>query len=123
MSERVREIEFKGRTMVYCDLSNTQGEEIKRITDEVDRRVMEKGTDDQLFLINVEDCVVDNAALQAFKASAFRLRPYLKASASFGVTGLKMIFMNAINKFSGINVTAHPTMREAQEYLVQQAEA
>ena len=121
ISERISEIEYKGKTILYCNLSNAQESEIKAATDEVDRRVIEKGTRDQLFLVNVQNCTIDREALQAFKESARRIEPYLKGSASFGVTGMKLVFMNAINRFSGMSVTAHPSMKEAQEYLIDQA--
>ncbi len=122
MSERVKEITYKGKTILYCDLSNAKGDEIKAATDQVDQIVIDKGTTDQLFLINVENCLIDSEALQAFKESGKRLQPYLIASASFGLSGLKTIFMNAINKFSGMGVTAHPSMDDAKEYLASQAD-
>ncbi|MCP4541995.1 MAG: hypothetical protein GY832_33110 [Chloroflexi bacterium] len=120
MSERVKEIVYKGKTIVYCDLSNTKGDEIKTTTDRVDQIVIDKGTSDQLFLVNINDCVIDPKALQVFKESAKRLQPYLKGSASFGLSGLKALFMNAINRFSGMGMTAHPSMEDAKEYLVLQ---
>jgi hypothetical protein len=122
MSERVKEITYKGKTIVYCDLSNAKSEQVKGITDAADRMIIDKGTNDQLFLVNITDCTIDAQALTAFKESGKRLQPYLKAGASFGLTGLKPFFMNAINKFSGMNMTAHQSMDEAKEYLISQSE-
>ncbi len=121
MNERVKEIEHKGKTILYCDLSNTKSDEIKPATDEVDRRVIAKGTRDQLFLVNIENCAIDTAGLQTFKESSQSIQPYLKGGASFGLTGLKPLFLNAINKVSGINMTAHSSMDAALEYLIEQA--
>jgi hypothetical protein len=121
ISERISEIEYKGKTILYCNLTNARGSEIKAATDEVDRRVIEKGARDQLFLVNVQNCTIDREALQAFKESAKRIESYVKGSASFGVSGMKLVFMNAINRFSGMNVAAHPSMKEAQEYLINKA--
>jgi hypothetical protein len=121
MSERVTEIEYKGRTIVYCDLSNGTAEDIKTVTAEVDQLIIDKGTTDQLFLVNIEDCAIDAEGLKCFKESSQRIQPYLKAGASFGLTGLKPIFLNAINRVSGINVTAHSSMEEAKEYLIRES--
>jgi hypothetical protein len=121
MSERIKEIQYKGKTILYCDLSNARSDQVKALTDEVDRRVIAKGTSDQLFLVNIEGCAIDTQALQAFKESGKRLQSYLRAGASFGLTGLKPVFLNAINRFSGMNMTAHPSMEAAKEYLISQA--
>ena len=121
MSDRVTEIEYKGKTIVYCDLSNGTSEEVKTVTAEVDQLIIDKGTTDQLFLVNIQDCVIDIEALNHFKESSKRIQPHLKAGASFGLTGLKPIFLNAINRVSGINVTAHSSMEEAKEYLIRES--
>ena len=121
MSERVKEIKYKGKTIVYCDLSNAKASEIKPATDEVDQRIIGKGTRDQLFLINIENCAIDTQGLQTFKESGKAIQPYLRAGASFGLTGLKPLFLNAINKFSGMNVTAHSSKDKALEYLIREA--
>ena len=69
VSDRVKEIVYQGKTIVYCDLSNTRGDEIKTITDQVDELIMDKGANDQLFLVNITDCIIDRDALKAFKES------------------------------------------------------
>jgi hypothetical protein len=121
MNERVKEITYKGKRIVYCDLSDAKAEEAKGIMDEVVRVIMGKGTSDQLLLVNIESFAIDSEVLENLKVGAKRVRPYLKAVAGFGLTGLKYIFMNAINRFSGSNGTAHQSMEEAKEYLISQA--
>jgi len=121
MSERVTEIEYKGKTIVYCNLANGTPQDVETATAQVDQLIIDKGTEDQLFLVNITDCTIDLDAMRHFKASSQRIQPYIKAGASFGVTGLKPIFLNAINRISGINVVAFASKEEALEYLVSQS--
>ena len=120
MSERVKEIHHKGKRIVYCDLSNAKGDEIRETTNLVDKTIIDKGTRDQLFLVNIKDCLIDRDALTTLKESSIRIRPYLKASASFGLTGLKSMILNIINKFTNLGMTAHPDMEKAKDYLAAQ---
>jgi hypothetical protein len=123
MSERVSDITYNGKTIVYCDLANAEPKEIKATTDTVDRKIIAKGTNDQLFLVNISNCVIDNASMKVFKESAKKIQPYLKAGACFGLSGLKTILLNAINRFANTNMTAHKSMEEAKNALVAKAEA
>ncbi len=73
---------------------------------------------DQLTLIDVTDAFVNTAIVNKFKDAAKISKPYTKKMAVVGVTGIKAIFLNAINLFSKLEVRPFATIEEAKKWLI-----
>lgn len=71
-------------------------------------------------LASIEDMHFNTTIKDMFNELLKSNKPYVKASAIVGVTGLKQIVFNGIMKISGRDVKAFSSIAEAKDWLAQQ---
>lgn len=87
---------------------------IERITDLTFR----SGKKDILLIVDVTGAYANKEVVSAFSESGKKSKVLLKKTAVVGITGVKKIFLNIVNKFTGLNAKALSSMEEAKEWLI-----
>ncbi len=116
--KRMKWITYKENEILLDDYTNIYPEQfaplIKRITD----LTFQSGKKDILLIVDVTGAYANKEAVDAFVEASKKSKPLLKKTAVVGITGVKKIFLNIVNKFSGVNAKAVASMEDAKEWLL-----
>jgi hypothetical protein len=74
-----------------------------------------------LVISNLTGCVVNKRTVEAFKQFTLHNKPYIRASAVYGLSGFTRIFGNAVNHFSKRDITLFDDVEKAKYWLVTKA--
>jgi|DewCreStandDraft_4_1066084.scaffolds.fasta_scaffold14295_4 hypothetical protein len=118
--ERIRFIEYKGKKILYTDVSNAKIEEAYKIMQEQQKIIFTFPENSLLIVINFENCEVTPKATYDLKEIVLQNKPYVKAAAVIGIGGVKKIILNAVSKFAGRNFYVCDKLEDALEWLVKQ---
>ena len=114
-------IAHEGREIYYINIAGAGAEEIKRISEAAKADIRKQPQGSVLTITNVSDVNMIPEISNTLKDLAASNKPYVKAGAVLGVTGLKKITFNAVLMFSGRrNLHLFDTMEEARDWLVKQ---
>jgi len=114
-------VEYQGRKIFFIDFSNLKSfDEVKAVTVEAKKYIHSQPAMSLLTLANVEGTHFNNEIKEMFAEYVKSNKPYVKASAVIGVSGLKQILYNAIMKLSGRDIRSFSTIVQAKDWLVQQ---
>ncbi|HXE56739.1 MAG TPA: hypothetical protein VNK43_01955 [Gemmatimonadales bacterium] len=118
---RVRFIEHRGVPILYLDFSEVQNpEEGLAAINEAKGVIREQPPGSVRTLTNVTGSRFDSRLLSALKALAVHNKPYVRAGAVVGVTGLLRIAYNAVMTFSGRNLPVFDDVESARDWLARQ---
>lgn len=122
MSEpRVRFIEHRGRQILLFDFANvTDPAEGLRHIAEAKAFVARQPPNSLRILTHVAGSRFNSDIVRALKDLAAHNKPYAKAGAVVGLTGLMRIVYATVAKFSGRNIPVFKTLDEAKDYLAEQ---
>lgn len=114
---RVDLITHNGKKIVFIDYSGLKGDELFRTMEEAKKNVhsQEKGT--VLILSNVKDLHFNVDIIEAFKNMSLESKEYIKAVAIYGLSGLQKIALNAVTKFSKVDMSVFGNKEEALDWL------
>jgi hypothetical protein len=118
--ERIRFIEHRGKTILHLDLTQAKPDDILRLIDRAKPVIAAQPPQSVRTLTDVTDLKFNTTASEALKAFVAHNKPFVKAAAVVGVTGLKQIIYNAVVKFSGRNLVAFDTSSQAKDWLATQ---
>ena len=125
VTETMEKVVYSGREVWYSDYRGLVGDEfVMRIREngEAAESLGMKGTKDRLTLADVRGCFATQEILEAFKEVATKSKPFNKASAIVGLTGLQKHLLEIVNKVSGLGARPFDTPEEALDWLVKQAD-
>ena len=118
---RAQILNYRGKKIFFHDYSTIQSsEEIGAIMDEVRKYIHAQPPMSVYSLASIEGMHFNNTIKDMFNELLKSNRPYVKASAIVGVTGLKQIVFNGIMRISGRDVKAFSTLEQAKDWLAQQ---
>lgn len=113
-------IGHKGKEILFIDFSNCELDEIFPIIEESKTIIKSKPKNSLLTLTNISNTNFNENISDAFKEYTIHNKPYVKAGAVVGVTGLKKIVYMAVAKFSGRTLTLFDDIEQAKNWLVKQ---
>jgi len=119
LHDRVEWIEYKGKQILYCDFRNLYDEDVIRLIKIVDDVVLASGQNNLLKINDVRGQFATSAILPEIKRSSKLQKPYIKKSAYVGITGVKKILLDAINRVSSIGAKPFTDVESAKEWLIQ----
>ncbi len=120
MSEALSQISHKGKTITIEDYTNCTKEEVLRRVAEVMAWTARQSASSLLTLTDVTNQNFDKETIAAFKNLAAHNKPYTKAGALVGISGLLRIAYAAVMTFSGRSMPIFNTRQEALDWLAQQ---
>ena len=116
----VRFIEHKAKRVLLIDLSNCELEEIVSVVKETKKLIAKEEKSSVLTLANVTGSNPSIAITKVLKDFVAFNKPYVRASAVVGVSGIQKLTLEAVIKFSNRNFALFNTIEEAKEWLVTQ---
>lgn len=116
-TERVRFIKHQEKEILFLDFSNTKTDEVLRIIEDAKRVVCTKPKNSLLTLTDVTNARFSEEVGNSMKQLTAFNKPYVKAAAVVGVTGLKKVIFGAIMAFSKRNIASFDDPEQAKCWL------
>ena len=118
--ERVQFIRHKDKEILFLDFSECKAEEVVLIIDKAKSVIARQPEKSLLTLSNVTNARFDDTVSQRMKEFTAHNKPFVKAAAVVGVTGLKKIVFEAVMLFSKRKIHAFATIEQAKDWLAAQ---
>jgi len=118
--ERVQFIHHRGAEILFLDFSRCSIEEASVLIEAAAAVIQSRPLQSLLTLTDVTDIRFDPQLSQRMKEFTAHNRPYVRAAAVLGVTGLKKILFEAVMIFSGRKLHTFATSEEAKSWLAEQ---
>ena len=118
IEERVKWISYKGKDILYDDYTNLQGDEFVETIEALTNHLMDSGKQEILLLIDLNNSYTNKAVVNAFTEAGKKVRPVVKRTAVLGITGVKKVLLNVVNKLSSIDANPFSTEEDAKEWLI-----
>ncbi len=118
--ERVKFINHSGKEILLLDFSGTKPHEAVAIIERAKGIIGSRPENSLLTLTDVTDIHFNNELSQQMKEFTAHNKPYVRAAAVVGVTGLKRIIYNAVIAFSRRNITTFDDRDRAAQWLADQ---
>jgi len=118
---RTQVINHRGKTIFFHDYSTLQKiEDIAAVMQKVKAYIHAQPVMSVYSLASIEGMHFNTTIKDMFNELLKSNKPYVKASAIVGVTGLKQIVFNGIMRISGRDVKAFSSLDQAKDWLAQQ---
>ena len=115
-----RWIEHKGKRVFYCDWTDL-GYDVSALEAEVNecnRLTVAQPPNSMLSIIDVRGTVASKEAMEVFKSSSAKGKPFVRKSAVIGITGFKKVLLEAVSAFSGQSFGTFNDLEEAKDWVV-----
>jgi len=116
--ERITFIHHKGQEILFLDFSGCRAEEVAPLIDRAKTLIAARPEQSLLTLTDVTDMRFDDAVSQRMKEFTAHNKPYVRAAAVVGVTGIKKILFEAVVLFSKRKLHTFDTIEQAKDWLV-----
>lgn len=119
--ERVHFIPYQQVKILLIDVSNmAAGKDFEAVINQAKYEIRTQPKESVLTLFDATGTFYDPESIQILKDFTKSNKPYVKASAVVGITGLKKIALETISRFSGRTFQACNTREEALAWLARQ---
>jgi hypothetical protein len=116
--ERVRFIQHNGKEILFLDFSQCKPDDVPAIIEQSKAVIRKKPENSLLTLTDVTDTRFNDTVTHQMKEFTAHNKPYIRASAVVGITGLKKILFEAVMAFSKRKLHAFDTIEQAKAWLV-----
>ncbi len=117
MSERVKFIEHNRKEILLLDFSNSDTDQVLKIIEQAKRVIRTKPEKSVLTLTDVTNARFNDEVGKGLKEFTLLNKPYVRAAAVVGVTGLKRIIFGAVVAFSKRRLEAFDSREQAKSWL------
>jgi hypothetical protein len=117
---RIRFFTHRGKQILHLDFSNCDEDEVLVTIEEAKKVIRIHPPQSILTLTNVEGAHYNMKVTNAMMEFAHGNKPFVKAGAVIGISGLKKIVYDAVMKFSGRNLPAFDHIEKAKDWLSEQ---
>jgi hypothetical protein len=117
MEKRVKFITHHKKEILFLDFSNTLPHEVLQTIEVAKRVISARPEGSILTLTDVTNARFNDAVSDGLKKFTAHNKPYVKAGAVVGVTGLKRIIFSAVIAFSRRNLEAFDDIEQAKHWL------
>ncbi len=118
LRERVKFLQHQGKEILLLDFSGCSVEDACGIIDRSLPVINTRPLQSLLTLTDITDMRFDDKLSQRMKEFAAHNKPYVRASAVVGVTGLKKILFDAVMIFSKRKLHAFDDREKAKAWLI-----
>lgn len=116
-TKRVKFITHHKKEILFLDFSNSLPHEVLQTIDDAKRVISARPEGSILTLTDVTNARFNDAVSDGLKQFTAHNKPYVKAGAVVGVTGLKRIIFSAVVTFSRRNLEAFDDIEQAKHWL------
>jgi hypothetical protein len=117
-TERVKFIKHREKDILFLDFSDTKTDEVLKIIEDAKRVISAMPENSLLTLTDVTNARFNEDVGDGMKQFTAHNKPYVKAAAVVGITGLKRVIFGAVMAFSKRNLEAFDDVEEAKHWLV-----
>jgi len=117
-ADRVAFIRHGNREILFINFSDCKPHEVLPVIDQAKKVIRTRPESTVLTLTDVTNTRFDDKVSAELKAFTAHNKPYVKAAAVIGVTGLKKIILEGVMLFSKRKLHAFETMEHAKNWLV-----
>lgn len=114
---RIRFIQAGGKELLFLDFSGCTAGVLMSAIGEAEKIIRTHPENSLLILTDVTNARFDEHVSARMKEFTKRNKPYVKASAVVGISGIKKIILDAVMLFSGRKIHACDTVEQAKEWL------
>ena len=115
---RMKWINYKGHEILLDDYTNIMPNQFAPLVERITNLTLQSGKKDILLIVDVTGAYANKEAVNAFSEAGKISKSLIKKTAVLGIKGVKKIFLNIVNKFTGLNAKPLNTIEEAKEYLI-----
>ncbi len=116
-TERVRFISHGEKEILFLDFSNTQANDVLRIIDRAKEVISTRPKNSLLTLTDVTNARFNEAVGEGMKQFTAHNKPYVRAGAIVGITGLKRVIFGAVMTFSKRKLESFDDLEQAKVWL------
>jgi hypothetical protein len=117
VTERIRFIKHQGKEILLIDFSNSQADEVLTIIDQATAVIAKRPEQSLLTLTDVTNARFNEAVGEGLKNFTLHNKPYVRAGAVVGITGLKRIIFGAVMAFSQRKLLPFDDREQAKAWL------
>lgn len=117
-------LQHRGERVLLADYSNLSAAQAEQTLGEmaaVQQLIEREAKGSVRYLLDVTGMAFDKRVVAAFKEYGERSRPYFRASAIVGLSGLQLVVYRTVTRLVGIHMPAFGTRQEALDWLAAQA--
>jgi hypothetical protein len=121
--EPYKMINHKGKSIIYSDLTNfdmSVKDELQKIIDQVKAEVAKHPPGSVLIVTDVTESHFDTEIIEKFVDYTAHNKPYIKASAVVGTTGLRQTALYSVLKKTLRDIHSFDSQAEALDWLAEQ---
>ncbi len=118
VSERVKFINHAGKEILFLDFSGCTTNEVLATIEESKQVIRTRPEGSVLTLTDVTNARFNEDITERMKEFTAHNKPYVKAAAIIGISGIKKIIFEAVMMFSKRKIHIFESIHEAKEWLV-----
>lgn len=112
-------INYKGKSIYYMDFSGLRNtEDITSVLSLCKEYIHSQREKSLLILTNIEGMHFNNEVKTLFSEFVSGNKPYVKASAVYGISGLQRIVYNGVMRLTGRDIRSFDTLSLGKEWLI-----
>ena len=117
-AHRVKFITHQEKEILFLDFSNSETDEVLRVIEDAKRVISRRPEQSVLTLTDVTNARFNEEVGEGMKQLTAHNKPYVKAAAVVGITGLKKIIFGAVMAFAKRNIESFDDVEQAKKWLV-----
>jgi hypothetical protein len=117
-SERVKFIKHGGRDILFLNFAGSNTNDVLCTIDEAKQVIGVQPEGSLLTLTDVTNARFNEAVTEQMKEFTAHNKPFVKAAAIIGISGIKKIIFEAVMMFSKRKIHIFENVNEAKEWLV-----
>lgn len=118
--DRVNFITHQGKKILLIDFSNCKAEEVLATIEQAKAVIKRQPLNSLLTLTDSTGALFNDQVTAELKEYTAHNRPYVRAGAVVGITGLRKIIYDAVLLFSKRKLATFDSLEEAKNWLVKQ---
>ncbi len=115
---RMKWIIHKGKDILYEDYRNLTGNQIAQLVPAITKLTEDKDYKGILLLLDFTNSFANKEATNAFGESGKISKDRLKKTAVLGITGVKKVLLNFVNRVSKVDAKPFNSEENAKDWLV-----
>lgn len=116
---RAQQVSHKGKIIFHMDFTNLKNvAEINSVINDSVKHIRVQPLGSLLALTNISGMHFNNEVKDLFQQFIKGNKPYIKASAVVGLSGLQQVVYNGLMKITGRDIRSFSSPEEAKEWLI-----
>ncbi len=110
--------DYKGKEILIDDYSGLRATEMAELIPAITHLTFETGKKDILLIVDVSNAFANKEAVAQFGESGNISKHLLTKTAVLGISGVKKILLNVVNRLTSLDAKPFDSAEEAKEYLI-----